>query len=347
MATYVIVGVGATGLRVARHLRRGAHNLALDLFDDDGRRATQVAQELGGQTRGFDTTFDPSLINPSSVVVLAGRAGSQIGDARLCVDAGAHVVAVSDRLDEVEALLDLDEAAKGKGVRVVVGAGMMPGLSDVLAAHGRRWFDEVSEIHVSKFGTGGPDCARQHHSALSRPALDWRDGWQRRPGGSGRELAWFPEPVEAADCYRAELPDPLLLVRRHPKVTRVTARVAATRRDRLTMHLPMLRRPHAEGLLGAVRVELRGLSRGAWLDLVLGCSERPAVVAAAVASTAAQLVHPETQGSETLTPGARGLAEYVDPLSFLRTLRSRGLRQEIFVGPDDGPYGLELGQMAR
>ena len=39
---------------------------------------------------------------------------------------------------------------------------------------------------------------------------------------------------------------------------RVTARVAASRRDRLTARLPMLRPPHPEGLIGAVRVEVRG-----------------------------------------------------------------------------------------
>ncbi|MCP6177678.1 hypothetical protein NL439_25780, partial [Klebsiella pneumoniae] len=87
--------------------------------------------------------------------------------------------------------------------------------------------------------------------ALRGVAVDWRDGaWQERRGGTGRELCWFPDPVGAQDCYRAALPDALLLERALPGAERITARVSATRRDRLTTPLPMLRKPHPEGTLG-------------------------------------------------------------------------------------------------
>ena len=39
-----------------------------------------------------------------------------------------------------------------------------------------------------------------------------------------------------------------------PGVARVTARLSATRRDRITAHLPMLRQPHPEGAECAVEV---------------------------------------------------------------------------------------------
>ena len=147
----------------------------------------------------------------------------------------------------------------------------------------------MTELHVARSGTGGPACARQHHRALTGQALDWRDGgWQRRPAGSGRELCWFPDPIGAEDCYRAELPDALLLVPALPGVERVTARLAATRRDRLSAHLPMLRKPHPEGLVGAVRVEVRGRQAGRSEVLVLGALDRPAVAAGATAALAAR-----------------------------------------------------------
>ncbi len=141
----------------------------------------------------------------------------------------------------------------------MVGAGFAPGLTCVLAAHGAARLDRVEEIHVAKSGTGGPACARQHHRAIGRGAIDWRDGgWEQRSGGSGRELCWFPDPIGAQDCYRAALPDALVLVPAFPGIRRVTARVSATRRDRLTARLPMLWPTHPEGGPGAVRVELRG-----------------------------------------------------------------------------------------
>ena len=253
------------------------------------------------------------------------------------------MISAGDSLGEVRDLLELDDLAIRHEARLILGAGMMPGLSDVLVAHAIKWFTEVNEIHVAKFGTGGPDCARQHHAALARLCFDWRDsGWQRRAGGSGRELAWFPQPVQAADCYRAALADPLLLVRAHPEVRRVTARMAATRRDRLTMHLPMLRSPHPEGLLGAVRVEVRGVAAGERTELVLGCAERPAAAAAAVAAATA---HSLSAGAiDPLQKGAGGLAEWVDPLDFLHLVRGLGLRPERFIGVE---HTSAIGQKAQ
>lgn len=324
--TIAIVGAGATGTRAARQLARRGDVSRIVLVDDGLGVAVSVAQSLGDRVQPAAGTEIP---DDAAAVILATRAGSHVDLAQRCVVAGQHVVSIADGIDDVRGLLDLDDLARSHAVKVVVGAGLMPGLSDVLAAHGRRWFDDVREVHVSKFGTGGPDCARQHHAALKGQCFDWRDGeWARRPGGSGRELAWFPSPVQAADCYRAALADPLLLVRSHPSVERITARMAATRRDRMTMHLPMLRRPHPEGLLGATRVELRGVANGHQLELVLGCAERPAVASGAVAATALQAVL-ESRDNET---GARGLVEWFDALEMLRELRIRGLRPEIFVG---------------
>lgn len=331
MSTVAIVGAGATGLRAARQLvRRGAVSRIVLVDDGDGV-ATTGATSLGERVEAGLASEVPA---DADVVVLATRANSHVELAQDCVACGQHVVSIGDSINDVAGLLDLDDHARSHGVKVVVGAGLMPGLSDILASHGRAWFDEVREVHVSKFGTGGPDCARQHHVALAGLCFDWRNGaWSRRPGGSGRELAWFPAPVEAADCYRAALADPLLLVRMHPNLERITSRMAATRRDRLSMHLPMLRRPHPEGLLGAVRVELRGVANGGQLDLVLGCAERPAVAAGAVAAGAVvELLAASASDTDT---GARGLAEWFEPLPFLRELKIRGLRPEIFVGASE------------
>jgi len=330
MLQVVVIGAGATGSRVARQLARSSREYQISLIDDDDRVAEDAASRLG-------TSVTANKLPSGSIdaVVLATRAESHAELAQNYLGRAHTIISTADSIPDVTALLDLDDPASANDCRIVVGAGMMPGISDVLAAHGKQWFDTITEIHVSKFGTGGPDCARQHHRALKGLCFDWRDGqWERRPGGSGRELAWFPSPVEAADCYRAALADPLLLIRVHPDVERMTSRMAATRRDRLTMQLPMLRSPHPEGLLGATRVELRGLKDGQRLDVILGCSERPAVATGAVASSTVDFMLTSDQ-RELRRAGAGGLAEWVDPKAFLQRLIRRGIRCEIFVGADD------------
>ena len=323
----VVVGVGAVGARAARQLLSTGAFDGIHVVDVDRRRRDAVAASLGEASTPAE--WDPTAVADGDVVVLARPGGhAELGAAAL--GRGAHVVSVADAIVEVEGLLGLDAEARQRGRSVVVGAGFAPGLTCVLARHAAAVFDAVDEVHVAKAGTGGPACARQHHASLRAEAVDWRDGeWVRRRGGSGRELCWFPDPAGAQDCYRAGLADALVLVPAFPGVKRVTARVAASRRDRLTARLPMLRQPHAEGLLGAARVEVRG-RRGVATDVaVLGAFDRPAVVAGIVAGQAGQWA----AGGLLARPGAGGLAELVgEPVPFLRELARHGVRAAVFEG---------------
>jgi hypothetical protein len=333
MARIGIIGVGAVGARLARQLVSTDSDSVI-LRDESRTRLELVAESLG-EKASIDTGSLDSVLDVD-VVVLAGPARTHVEQAARFVHAGISVVSTSDNIDDVRGLLALDAEARGRRTNLIIGAGFAPGLTCLLAAHGARLFDQVEEIHIAKAGTGGPACARQHHQAVGRGAVDWRNGaWENRPGGSGRELCWFPEPIGAQDCYRAALPDALMLVPAFAGVQRVTARVAATRRDRLTARLPMLWPTHPEGGPGAVRVELRGSRAGTRDTVVLGAMDRPAVAAGAVAAVAARWIITD----QLRRNGAAGLAELVEPLPFLQELSRRGIKAAIFEGESDPPVG--------
>ncbi len=320
-----VFGAGATGARVARKLAASDEVESVSVHDPDPQRLEWVVSSLGPAA---SVAQSPPIESDADAVVVATPSGTQLGIARQAIAEEATVVTTSDDPGETRALLDLDHRARSLRAAVVVGAGYMPGLSCLLARCAAAELDQVDEIHVAKAGTGGPACARQHHRSLSGMALDWRDGeWARRPGGSGRELCWFPDPVSGRDCYRAALPDALLLVPAFPGVNRVTARLAATRRDRFTAPLPMLRPPHPEGGIGAVRVEVRGRRGAERKVVVLGACARPASAAATVA--AAAVLHAAAGGVE---PGARGLAGIEHPRTLLASLAAQGLRPSRFEG---------------
>ncbi|HEX9995412.1 MAG TPA: Gfo/Idh/MocA family oxidoreductase [Acidimicrobiales bacterium] len=324
----VLIGAGAVGARIARQLVPGDGVDSLVVVDRDRIRAAAVVASLGAPA--LPAPPGGASLQGADVVVVAVPTGGHRTVAEQALEQGAHVVSVSDAVGDVRDLLALDAEARERDLSVVVGAGFSPGLTCLLARHAAAGFDEVDEIHVAKFGTAGPACARHHHQALTERAVDWREGaWVTRPGGSGRELSWFPDPVGPLDCYRAGLPDALLLAPAVPGVARVTARVAATRRDRFTSRFPMLRPPHPEGLVGAVRVEVRG-RRGRGRDVrVLGALDRPGVAAGAVAAVAALWA----AESRLARPGAAGLAELVaEPVPFLTELGRRGVRAAAFEG---------------
>jgi hypothetical protein len=323
----LLIGPGAVG---ARAMRARVETPTVDeVVVAGGGAAHRAAVVEAGGAKASDggEQADPDA-GDLDAVLLCGPAGTHAAPARAHLIAGRSVVSCSDAVDDARELLALDELARSKGRRVVVGAGFSPGLTCLLVRHAARTFDRVDEVHVARAGTGGPSCARQHHRALAGTSTDWRDGdWQHRAAGSGRELCWFPDPIGALDCYRAELPDALLLTPHLVGVGRVTARLAASRRDRLTARLPMLRRPHPEGLVGAARVELRGRRGGMQDVLVYGVLDRPAVAAGAVAALAARYAV-----EERLPIGAAGLIALDDPTPALHDLAAVGIRAAVFEG---------------
>jgi hypothetical protein len=265
----------------------------------------------------------------AGVVVLA-MAGPHATIASDLVRAGVHVVSTSGSVVDVRELLDLDDAARASGAALVVGAAVSPGLSGLLARQLVGRMAGCDELHIARHGTAGPACAREHHRALRGWALAWREGgWIDRPAGSGRELCWFPEPVGARDCYRAELSDPLVLHRSFPEIERISARVSATRRDRVTARFPMLSPPHREGGIGALRVEARGRDAdGARVTHVVGIAELIGTAAAAVAAAFVDHVAAGTAPAGVITTSDADLPT----VSLLNAVARGGVRMQSFTG---------------
>lgn len=325
MSTVAVIGSGIVGRRVARQL---AASGVVDRLILGARRP----QRMHGFVRQLvDVDIEvvaPGPLPAAEVTVLAQPSGGHAELAEEAIGNGSHVVSLSDALNDVEGLLELDSTAEKADRSIIVGAAFSPGLSCLLARHGGERFDRVEELHVARMGTGGPSCQRQLHRARTKEALERRNGsWMKRPSGAGRELVWFPDPLGARDCYRAALADPVLLSASFPEAERITAKVAATRRDRLTAWLPMLRPPHSDGGPGAVRVEIRGIRGGVQTTEVIGAIDYPSAAAAAVAAIAA-----EWSLLGVLPSGSWSLGMLDDPLPWLQELENRGITAAVYEG---------------
>ena len=314
-----VVGCGTTGGRVVAQLV--ARHVQVAVYDP--------RQGLGVRRSGVVVVDSADDLGVCDLVVLCQPAPHSALAARLLAE-GTHLVSIVDDLDDLRELLALDDAARASGASVVVGAGMAPGLSGLLARNLSEQLHQLDELHVAIHGTAGPACARQHHDALGSTSLGWHDGeWIQPPGGSGRDLVWFPEPIGAHDCYRAAVADPLLLHRSFPAAGRIAARVSATRRDRLTARLPMLAPPHPTGSIGAVRVEARGAGpTGERITVIAGAAGHIADLAGGVAAaTALQVL------AHGLPAGVHAVSdEALVPLHLLHHATSLGVRVQEFTG---------------
>lgn len=293
-------------------------------------RLLDVAHSGRHDTRFYDTRYDlPDRVGERDLALLCHR-GQHAPVAAALAERGASVVTVGDDFDDAQDLLPLGAAFEARGATLVVGAALSPGLSGLLARHLAGQLHVVDEIHVAIHGTAGPACARSHHRSLSRRAMAWHDGeLVDHLGGSGRELCWFPEPVGAKDCYRADIADPLLLHTAFPDVARISARRSARRRDRFTARLPMLRAPHQEGGVGALRVEVRGANAAGGREcLIVGVAELVGTAAAATAAAFATLVHDGRLPAGLVVPGQTSLPT----LELLELIESFGVRLQEFTG---------------
>jgi len=322
-----VVGAGVTGSRVVAHLFSLGYD-TLAVTDTSLPKAQQLASLYRTPLRIIHVVDIAEMSHCDIVVLACARPHATL--ALSLIERGVHVVSISDDVGDTMSLLDVNDVAIAREATLVVGAAASPGLSALLVNHAHGHFDSIDEVHVALHGTGGPDCAHQHHDALSGQSIGWHDDdWLRRPAGSGRELCWFPEPVGAYDCYRAEMADPLLLKHAMPHLQRITARMSATRRDRFTSRLPMMAPPHAEGGMGSVRVEVRGWRSGSRVVEILGVAERVAQIAGVVAGSTTHLIAAgvmTTRGVVTLGSSAIPNGE------ILKHVQQAGIHLHEFVG---------------
>jgi hypothetical protein len=304
----VVIGTGVVGARIARM----ATSDRISVVD----RPSAVSF-VGGRSS-----------HPRVAILAVG--GPHVALAAELLTAGVSVVSVADAPGEVADLVSLHDLALSTGACMVVGAAMSPGCSGLLARHLASSLARCDEIHVAVHATAGPACARQHHRALAGTAATFHEGdWMEQPAGTGRELCWFPEPVGAHDCYRAEMADPMLLHGAFEGVRRISARMSATRRDRLTSRLPMLRTPHEEGGIGALRVEVRGVANsGERVTSIAGIAE---FVGAAAGATALACARAVVRGD--FPAGAVTTADAALPTRLLlQEIASLGIRLQEFSG---------------
>lgn len=159
-----VVGTGAVGARVFRHLR--------------SREGVTASEMPGGNRRHLL----PQLRKKTSADVVVLARPHQVSSAAFYLSRGVSVVSVAGGLGEVENLLALNSLAIGNDATLVAGAAFSPGVSCLLVAKAASEFQLVEEIHVARAGTGGRACAPPCPLRTRRPPESRRPapvGWRR------------------------------------------------------------------------------------------------------------------------------------------------------------------------
>ena len=302
----VIVGCGQIGSALARVAASAASVRSIRLVDSRIEKASALAATVANSRVAedvADAVASGSGSAGSEAIVVVAAQRDQVELAQRGLDSGASVITLEERPDTAEKLFGLGDSAH----RLVVGAGLLPGVSDVLVALAAQRLDQVSEVHLSRWGWASWGSANESR-------------WARlREFHSGRELVWFPEPVGRRDCYLAEHAGSMTTGRLLPGVPVYVRLGMANRVDWLKR-----RRPEMVGL----QVEVRGWREGAFDVEVLGVSERGDVACGIVLLSTAEIMARHPGG------GAVGLAELATPSEHVRLWTAAGLVVHEFSGAE-------------
>jgi hypothetical protein len=330
VATVLLEGLGAVGIRAARQLVDTPGVDALLVAARSAVRRTEVAASLGDRAEAVELGPDDPLPAGVDAVAVALPAALVAARAERALAARVPFAASLDDTEVLDAVLELDEPARTAGLLVAPGCGLAPGLADVLARHAADALDAVDEIHVARAGSAGPASTAALRRALRDPVVEWRDGDWREERHPNHELVWFPDPIGARECSPVTV-GAALLVRAFPGVQRVTIRLAEPLDRRFTWP----GRRGLDGGWGSTRVEVWGWRGTTRESMVYGVIDRTAIAAGTVlALTAGRLAGaaPGLASRSGPSAGVHGLAALVEPVPFLAELARRGVKAAVFEG---------------
>jgi hypothetical protein len=330
LATILLAGTGAVGIRAARQLVDTPGLDALLIAGRNSSHVDDIAEALGDQARAVRLRPDEPLPDDVDVVAAALPADVGVTLARRSIEAGIPFASTIDDAAAIDALLEVNAEARRRGILVAPACGLAPGLADVLARHASDALDSVDEITVARSGVAGLACIAAARRARRAPALEWREGkWREDRHGTG-ELVWFPDPVGPQDCV--PVADGIaLLVRAFPSMRRATVRLGEPPPRRLSWPG---RRGVDEGW-GAARVEVWGWRGRARESMVYGVIDRTAVAAGTVLAVAAARLAGIAPGLDARggpAAGVHSVAALVEPVPFLAELARRGVKAAVFEG---------------
>ena len=302
----VLGGTGDMGSLAVHELGRDERIEQVTIVGRNRERAEVLAAEVGPRARvEILDVRQPEVLREvmKSHDVAVGALGPfYLYDkliAEAAIEAGTPYVSICDDYDATEAVMELDEAAKRRGVTVVTGMGWTPGITNLCAKKGAQMLDTVEKVHISWLGSAADAeglAVILHTMHIFTGRVPTFSGGKRRdiPAGSGSRTVRFPAPLGRVSVYHVGHPEPVTIPRFLPGVTEVTCRggltetflnyvsigicrlgltATAEKRERLARRM----KP-ALSLVGKMRSQSRSPSSAAHVEVLGKKDGRPAKV---------------------------------------------------------------------
>ncbi len=212
----LIIGVGAVGSVIAKHLARSEEVSELIIADKSIERAKLVASEIGRKkitlkrVNAADSRKVSSLARNADLLINATLPRYNIPLMKACLEAGTHYIDLAS--DDTDEQLEFHERFKEAGLTAIICMGEDPGISNILARYGAGQLSKTLSIKIRDCESSIIKGMRSHltplfskevyFSELSESAYIYQNGRIKRlPPLSGYEEYEFPPPIGRLPVY--------------------------------------------------------------------------------------------------------------------------------------------------
>jgi saccharopine dehydrogenase (NAD+, L-lysine-forming) len=205
----VVGGYGAVGRRIAAHLAPRFPDRVL-IAGRDERRAEALCRELGHGTRARRIDVeDAASVGPALDgvgTVMAGVAQRELHLLRMSIARGVAYTDIAPRLAFWRGAEEMAVEARRTGARIVLGAGLSPGISNMMARQLAKAVGRVDRIEtailLSLGDEYGPDSLHHVLEAVTQPFTVFEEGrgHEAVPFSRGERID-FPEPLGSRTAY--------------------------------------------------------------------------------------------------------------------------------------------------
>lgn len=231
MKVLLLGATGAMGRRTATELiRRGGLERLTIAARDRGHLESLSGLIRGSVEVGVDA-LDLSADDPAAhfrghdIVISAAGPGYLLEErcVRAAISAGVDYVSLSDDQAPARSVASMGEEALAAGVTVVSGAGVAPGISNLLVALAARRLDEVREVEIcvgaSSADSGGQ--ATELHFLAMLGSSDFAESRQAR----SPHPVYFPDPVGWVETFGVDHPEEIVVRAAYPSLQAFRFRV--------------------------------------------------------------------------------------------------------------------------
>lgn len=267
MKVLALGGCGQEGKTTVKDLIKSEKVSKVVIADIDIERANKFAAELGSKkvsTLHLDVNdrvrLTEAMKEADVVVNFAGpfyKHGVKVLQA--AIETRKNYVDICDDCDATQEMLALDKSAKNAGITALIGLGVSPGVTNMMAKYGANKLESVEEIHV-KWIVSVTDVEEPGESAAVYHGLHMVHGNVPQyldgklvgvPALSGSERVEFPE-IGECEVYYVGHPEPATLPRYVKGVKVVTCKGGVPGADEV------LKAFAAFGLCGIEPISVKG-----------------------------------------------------------------------------------------